>query len=299
MKILVTGGTVFVSRFIAEYFAKGNDVYVLNRGTREQPQNVTTIIADRNNLGNSLKDYSFDLVIDTGYNAHDVKCIKEALSGIKQYVFISSSAVYLETNAQPFSEEQRTGYNKQWQEYGTNKIDAEDYIVKNIPQAYILRPPYLYGKLENLYRAPFVFDCAMKNRAFYICGDGKMNLQFFNVHDLCRFIDIILDKQPQKHIFNVGNNEIVTVEQWVKMCYEVAGKEAEIKYVPSEIEARQYFCFRNYSYVLNVSKQNELMPETVALKQGINEEYEWYLSNSECVQKRDYMKYIDENLKTY
>lgn len=30
-KILVTGGTVFVSRFIAEYYvAKGDEVYVLN-----------------------------------------------------------------------------------------------------------------------------------------------------------------------------------------------------------------------------------------------------------------------------
>ncbi len=34
MKILVTGGTVFVSKFIAEYFAsRGNEVYVLNRNT--------------------------------------------------------------------------------------------------------------------------------------------------------------------------------------------------------------------------------------------------------------------------
>lgn len=35
-KILVTGGTVFVSRYIAEYFvAKDCDVYVLNRNTKE------------------------------------------------------------------------------------------------------------------------------------------------------------------------------------------------------------------------------------------------------------------------
>lgn len=33
MKILVTGGTVFASRFTAEYFARDNEVYVLNRGT--------------------------------------------------------------------------------------------------------------------------------------------------------------------------------------------------------------------------------------------------------------------------
>ena len=34
-RILVTGGTVFVSRFVANYFAqKGDDVYVLNRNSK-------------------------------------------------------------------------------------------------------------------------------------------------------------------------------------------------------------------------------------------------------------------------
>ena len=40
-KILVTGGTVFVSRFIAEYYAtKDHEVFVLNRNTRPQRQGV-------------------------------------------------------------------------------------------------------------------------------------------------------------------------------------------------------------------------------------------------------------------
>ena len=43
-KILVTGGTVFVSRFIAEhYVAKGDEVYVLNRNTRPQSAAVKLI----------------------------------------------------------------------------------------------------------------------------------------------------------------------------------------------------------------------------------------------------------------
>ena len=50
-KILVTGGTIFVSRYIAEYYvAKGCEVYVLNRNSKEQSQGVTLIEADRHNL---------------------------------------------------------------------------------------------------------------------------------------------------------------------------------------------------------------------------------------------------------
>ena len=48
MKILVTGGTVFVSKFIAEYFADNdNEVYVLNRNTKPQLPNVKLIQCDR------------------------------------------------------------------------------------------------------------------------------------------------------------------------------------------------------------------------------------------------------------
>ncbi|MDE6133289.1 MAG: dTDP-glucose 4,6-dehydratase, partial [Oscillospiraceae bacterium] len=63
--ILVTGGTVFVSCRIAEYFAaKGENVFVLNRGNRTQPDSVTPIICDRHNIGCTLKKYSFDVVVD-------------------------------------------------------------------------------------------------------------------------------------------------------------------------------------------------------------------------------------------
>lgn len=40
-KILVTGGSVFVSKNIAEYFAqKDYEVYVLNRNNHPQPKNT-------------------------------------------------------------------------------------------------------------------------------------------------------------------------------------------------------------------------------------------------------------------
>ena len=46
-KVLVTGGTIFVSRYIAEYYvAKGYEVYVLNRNSREQSKGVKLIQAD-------------------------------------------------------------------------------------------------------------------------------------------------------------------------------------------------------------------------------------------------------------
>ena len=48
MEILITGGTTFVSKYAAEYFiSKGNDVTVINRGSRPQVAGVTLINCDR------------------------------------------------------------------------------------------------------------------------------------------------------------------------------------------------------------------------------------------------------------
>lgn len=69
-KILVTGGTVFVSRYIAEYYlAGGYNVYVLNRNTRPQPEGAELIQADRHDLGERLRSFYFDAVIDTAYTS--------------------------------------------------------------------------------------------------------------------------------------------------------------------------------------------------------------------------------------
>ena len=79
-KVLVTGGTIFVSRYIAEYYvAKGYEVYVLNRNSREQSKGVKLIQANRHNLGEVLRSFCFDVVIDTAYNSDDINKLLDAL----------------------------------------------------------------------------------------------------------------------------------------------------------------------------------------------------------------------------
>ena len=125
-KVLVTGGTIFVSRYIAEYYvAKGYEVYVLNRNSREQSKGVKLIQADRHNLGEVLRSFCFDVVIDTAYNSDDINKLLDALGNYKDYILVSSSAVYPEYATQPFNESTVLGENKYWGKYGTDKIDAE------------------------------------------------------------------------------------------------------------------------------------------------------------------------------
>ena len=293
-KILVTGGTVFVSRYVAEYFAKrGDQVFVLNRGSRPQSPGVTLIQGDRGNLGTALKKYSFDAVLDiTSYTGADVEHLLDALGDFGTYILVSSSAVYPETLPQPFTEEQPGGPNSIWKTYGVNKLAAEEVLTRRVPGAYILRPPYLYGPMQNLYREPFVFECAEQKRPFALPGEGQMKLQFFHIEDLCRFMQILLEKRPENRIFNVENPETVSVLQWVQLCYEVVGAPLKTIHMGPEHPQRNYFCFYDYEYTLDVTRQTALMPETKPLLQGLQESYAWFRDHREAVVRKPYGEYL-------
>ena len=296
-KILVTGGTVFVSCFVANYFAqRGDDVYVLNRNSKPQLPNVTLIEGDRNDLGDKLKSYEFDAVLDiTAYTQEHVENLVNALGKFGDYIMVSSSAVYPETNPQPFTEEQSCGSNVHWGAYGTNKLAAEESLRQAVPHAYILRPPYLYGPMQNVYREPFVFACAEAGRKFYIPGNGSMKLQFFHVEDLCRFMEILLEKHPQERVYNVGNPDAVSIFDWVKLCYHAVGADLETVSVEGHPQ-RAYFCFHDYDHYLDVTRQTALMPDVKPLAEGLKESYEWFSQNRDAVMRRPYMEYINENV---
>ncbi len=297
--VLVTGGTVFVSRYVAEYYVRqGDEVYVLNRGTREQSDGVIHINADRHALGDILKGRHFDVVIDVAaYNADDIHHLLDALDSFDDYIFISSSSVYPETLSQPFTEDQPIGENRIWGGYGLRKVEAEKALKFRVPHAYILRPPYLYGPMNNVYREAFVFDCAMNDRMFYLPRDGEMPLQFFYIDDLCRFMDVLLEKHPEETIYNVGNPDTVSVKEWVTLCYQAAGKEPLFVNVHTDGNVRDYFCFYDYAYTLDVKKQTTLMPNTTPLFEGLCKAYERYTAHPEEVNKKSLLTFIDEYLK--
>lgn len=298
-KVLVTGGTVFVSKYVARYYVdKGYDVYVLNRNSRQQVEGVTLIESDRHMIGDKLRGYHFDVIFDiTAYTEEDVNGLLDAIDSFDEYIMISSSAVYPEYEPQPFKENAKLGENKYWGIYGTNKIKAEKALLERVPNAYILRPPYLYGPMNIVYREAFVFECALKNRKFYLPKQGHMKLQFFHVNDLCSFMDIIIENKPSVHIFNVGNKDAISIKEWVEHCYNVVGRDVQFEYVMDDAEQRNYFSFYDYEYCLDVTEQEKLMPETKLIEEGLKEAYEWYKDNSNEIYRKDYIAYIDEKIK--
>lgn len=300
MKILVTGGTTFVSQRIAEFFVTLNhEVYVLNRGNKPQITGVKAILLDRHESFDLSND-EFDVVIDvTAYTRKDVQLLLNALNlkSLKTYVLISSSAVYSEKDEQPFKESLEPKENIIWGKYGMDKIEAERMLQDNFDNHYIIRPPYLYGPGNNVYREAFVFDCAKENRPFYLPEDGSMPLQFFYIDDLCKIIELLIDIQPQEKILNVGNPTPVTIKEWVKLCYEVVGNDLKIVNVPKNVNYRNYFPFYNYAYQLDTSLQEKYLKTVTSLERGLKKSFEWYQDNEDQVKKKPLFEYIKENLQ--
>lgn len=299
MRILVTGGTVFVSRAAAAYFAAaGHEVTVLNRGSREQLRGVRHICCDRHDPALDLWGEGFDAVLDvTAYNARDIDALLDAVGNVAHYIFVSSSAVYPETLPQPFREDMLVGPNVHWGAYGTDKIAAEQRLLFRMPRAYVLRPPYLYGPGNEVYREAFVFECAEGDRPFCLPGEGAMPLQFFHVRDLCRLMERILLDPPAQHVINTGNPQDVSVRQWAEMCYAAAGKTPRFVQVDEAVPQRSYFPFLNYAYHLDTAAQEAILPDLTPLETGIAESLAWYRENRELIRRKPLISFIDENLR--
>lgn len=160
----------------------------------------------------------------------------------------------------------------------------------------ILRPPYLYGPMNNVYREAFVFDCAKADRKFYLPQNGDLKLQFFHVRDLCKLMEVIINDKPAEHVLNVGNTESISIRDWVTKSYACYGKKPEFQCVYEDIEQRNYFSFYNYEYELDVELQQKIYPETIPLDIGLKEAAKWYDEHEAEVNKKPYFQYIDANL---
>ena len=99
MEILVLGGTVFLSRAVAELgVARGHNVTTFNRGKTGPPvAGARAVTGDRTDPEDlrKLAGTAFDLVFDTGYLPEVVKASAELLEpNAGHYAFTSSINAY-------------------------------------------------------------------------------------------------------------------------------------------------------------------------------------------------------------
>lgn len=292
MKVLLLGGNQFLGRAISQKLTNLNfNVFVLNRGNRENPEGTQFIRSDRDNydeLKASLKNYSFDIIIDvSGYKPLQIENICNVMFGkFKQYIYISSASIYNDIKSFPINENQKVGKNNLWGDYAENKFLSEQKILEYSTNFYytIFRPFYIYGIGNNLNRESYIFSRLKNNLPIFLPNKGEEIIQFGYIDDLVdAIIYSINNPNFYNNIFNISGDESVTFNSLVNICADIIGKKADIRYINLEttgLQARDWFPFRDIHLFGNIDKiKSTGFNNKHSLLDGLNKTYK-YLENN-------------------
>jgi nucleoside-diphosphate-sugar epimerase len=265
-QILIMGGSGFVGpRLVKCLQDEGANITLLNRGTREV-KGTRLLRADRNiasDLSSEAESVnSFDAVVDLScYNVDQARLAWEFFhTKIKQWIHLSSAAVYSVPESVTPREDNATGGAPIWGDYGVEKSQAEDYLISADGDATrtILRPPYLYGPGNDNDRETFVWARALRGRPVLVPGDGTTPIQLLHVDDLAAAIlGILVANRRETKIYNIAADEQVSLHAFVTRLAAIVGspdpsvlvKDSDYGYKP-----RDYFPFRNYPCRVDSSK---------------------------------------------
>jgi len=245
MRILVLGGTRFFGfQLVHRLAAEGHRVTVLTRGLTpaQLPPSVEHLVGDRRqaaSLREAVGSRTWDVVIDNiGFTAEEGRLAVEIFAGrTGRFLFTSTAAVYacFEDLVNPYREEdterlpERARARQDPQlAYGFGKLEAE----RVLQQAYrergfpvtILRLPIVIGPRDHTLRA-YSYWVRIKDRAPLILPDGgRVDWRFIYSEDVVRaFIRLLEEERSIGHVYNIAQEEIVSVREFVKLSAEIFG----------------------------------------------------------------------------
>jgi len=311
-RVLILGGSYFVGKMIVDEFLRlGYDVSILNRGTKQEiPSGIHQISCDRDDLEQMkqvLAGQLFECVVDVSWkDINWVKNLSEALEleYVKQFVFLSSSAVYDVEHLQiPYAEEDPLAENKYWTFYGAGKIEAENYYINLFENTgtklLIIRPPYVYGEYNYAQRESLMFRQIIEHKPVII-PKSNPKLQFIHGRDLAADIALLVQQQMAPlEIYNVGNEESVTAREWAEACSQAVGEPAvilECDYQALGIREREFYPFFDYDNVLDVRKIHAIIPQEIPFLEGLKQSYHWFLEEKEKIRFKESVDRMIEEL---
>lgn len=295
MKILIMGGTQFVGKSLAIFLiSKGHQVSIFTRnklpidyrGIKSHFIGDRKIQSDLNQIKNILFDIVFDI---SAYELQDVTNLISYLytPNLKKYIFMSSGTVY-EPSEEEMAESFPCGHNINWGNYGLNKLKIEQYLYeqysKNQLPISIVRPTYIYGIRNNLYRETYFFDSIRKNKIIPI-PSGKVKTQYIYIDDLLNFFQSLMESDfVVGETFNITNPQKKSWRELVEAAANVMSQSVEMIEVncSEELKSRDFFPFRNCTYLLSIEKLKDfgLYIPKISIDDGLKLTYQWYLKEN-------------------
>ncbi len=311
MKILFIGGTGTISTAISkELINKGEDLYVLNRGNRNDvlgSEGVTYITGDINNekeIEELIKDHIFDVVVDfiafvPEQVERDYRLFKDKT---RQYIFISSASAYQTPLSHYLIDEGTPLSNPRW-EYSRNKIACEEALMRRYREdgfpITIVRPSHTYSErgiplgVHGDKGSWAVVKRMMEGKPVIIHGDGTSLWTMTHNSDFAKgFIGLLGNLHAIGEAVQITSDESLTWNQVYQSIADALGTKLNAYYVPSDfLDAVGPYDFNGSllgdkanTVVFDNSKLKRLVPEfkaSVRFDQGIRRTIENVLSNTD------------------
>ena len=304
MRVLFIGGTGFISAAVSrQVIAKGQDLYLLNRGLRSAaPPGSHSLVADIHrpeDVRAVLKGMRFDVVVNwIAYTPADIERDLSLFKGrVEQYIFISSAAAYQKPPVHYLITEATPLHNPFW-DYAQNKIACEERLLRARDEegfpATIVRPSHTY---ETNFPVAIggggsytLVDRLKKGRPIIVHGDGTSLWVVTHAEDFGRgFMGLLGNQEAIGHAFHITSEEVQTWEQIYRTIAEAVGVEANIVHVPSDFIARvaprlagTLLGDKMWSTAFDNSKIKTFVPgfaAAIPFREGIGRTLKWFAAD--------------------
>jgi UDP-glucose 4-epimerase len=317
--VLVTGGAGFIgSQIVERLLDEGARVTVLDNfrtGLRENLAAVTDRIAlvEGSILDVALLDdvvAGHDLVCHQAAQLEITRALDDPVEDlvtntvgtlnvfqaavrhrVRKVVMASSAGVYGQAVETPQHEDTHPT-RPNWA-YGVSKLATEKYAeifqVAHGLAITSLRYGIVYGPREWYGRVLTIFlKRAAEGLPLVVFGDGAQIRDFVNVRDVVAMnLMCLADDRADNHVFNVATAEGTDIETLAEMVVRASGRDLEILHedVPEGGRSQHYDRMRLPQELKELRQSYEKAERilgwkpTVALEDGLSEEYAWVIAN--------------------
>lgn len=289
-RALIIGGTQFIGPAISRSLLEGGwQVTCFHRGKTASPLAETTeIFGDRSDseaLRRALSN-GFDAVVDTcAYGPADMDALIPLLKAEQsRYLLVSTVSVYAEMVRFPVDEDQPyfegDPSKNSASAYASGKVQCEKRVIASGIPFTILRPAFIYGPWNTLYREAYYFDLIEQGRNIFAGGTGAYLTQLLHVHDLAAGVAACLDSEGTlRKAYNITDQaitqrkalEILTDSVNPGRCVE----DGPADYAPWGI--RRHLCV-----CTSAIRRDTGWRPSVSLSDGMAETHGWYLAHAEA-----------------
>jgi UDP-glucuronate 4-epimerase len=202
-------------------------------------------------------------------------------TGVKQFVFASSSSVYGVNENLPWTENERL---QPISPYAMTKLSGEmaGHVFSSLYgiRFIALRFFTVYGPSQRPDLAIHKFiKSILTNQPITMYGDGSTSRDYTYVDDIVKgIVSAITFDKSLFEIINLGNNYAVSLKELIANIEEITGTKARIEKQPEQLgDVPRTFA--------DISKAKELLnyQPTTKLQDGLKNFYNWFLENKEVL----------------